>query len=109
MADKPFASSGSAAPSLLRIRAGVGDEHEPSLSWKLGPRRCLHFNTLPHVKRRVGNRVSFATRDDKTKQAAVHVIVSMALSSEQQADLQAQLQQAVVACNDRCLYFAARW
>ena len=33
----------------------------------------------------------------------------MALSSEQQADLQVQLQHAVVACNERCLYFAAKW
>lgn len=31
------------------------------------------------------------------------------LSSEQEAELVAQLQQAIVACNDRCLYFAAAW
>ncbi|KAK3698627.1 Anaphase-promoting complex subunit 8 [Vermiconidia calcicola] len=33
----------------------------------------------------------------------------MALSSEQQTELQTHLQQAVVACNERCLYFAAKW
>ena len=33
----------------------------------------------------------------------------MALSGEQQLELQAQLQQAIVACNERCLYFAAKW
>ena len=33
----------------------------------------------------------------------------MALSSEQQLELQAQIQQAVVACSERCLYFAAKW
>ncbi|KAK4544197.1 hypothetical protein LTR36_004407 [Oleoguttula mirabilis] len=33
----------------------------------------------------------------------------MALSSEQQQELQTQLQQVVVACNERCLYFAAKW
>lgn len=33
----------------------------------------------------------------------------MALSSDQQAELQIQLQQAVQACNERCLYFAAKW
>ncbi|KAF2163605.1 hypothetical protein M409DRAFT_26213 [Zasmidium cellare ATCC 36951] len=33
----------------------------------------------------------------------------MALSSDQQAELQLQLQQAVQACNERCLYFAAKW
>ncbi len=34
---------------------------------------------------------------------------TMALSSEQQLELQTQLQQVVVACNERCLYFAAKW
>jgi len=33
----------------------------------------------------------------------------MALSSDQQVELQIQLQQAIVACNERCLYFAAKW
>lgn len=33
----------------------------------------------------------------------------MALSHEQQTQLQSHLQQAVVACNDRCLYFSAKW
>lgn len=33
----------------------------------------------------------------------------MALSTAQQHELQTQLQQAVVACNERCLYFAAKW
>lgn len=33
----------------------------------------------------------------------------MALSAEQRKDLQEQLQQAVLGCNDRCLYFAAKW
>ncbi|TKA73800.1 hypothetical protein B0A55_05540, partial [Friedmanniomyces simplex] len=33
----------------------------------------------------------------------------MALSNEQQLELQTQLQQAVVACGERCLYFAAKW
>ncbi|KAK3679737.1 Anaphase-promoting complex subunit 8 [Recurvomyces mirabilis] len=33
----------------------------------------------------------------------------MALSNEQQLELQTQLQQAVIACNERCLYFAAKW
>lgn len=33
----------------------------------------------------------------------------MALSSEQQSELQQQLQHAVTACNERCLYFAAKW
>lgn len=31
------------------------------------------------------------------------------LSSEQEAELVAQLQQAIAACNERCLYFAAQW
>ena len=33
----------------------------------------------------------------------------MALTSDQQRELESQLQQVVVACNERCLYFAARW
>ncbi|KAK5112298.1 hypothetical protein LTR85_011570 [Meristemomyces frigidus] len=33
----------------------------------------------------------------------------MALSSEQQHELQTQLQQVATACNERCLYFAAKW
>jgi anaphase-promoting complex subunit 8 len=33
----------------------------------------------------------------------------MALTSQQQAELHAQLQQAITACNERCLYFAAKW
>jgi anaphase-promoting complex subunit 8 len=33
----------------------------------------------------------------------------MALSSEQQLELQTQLQRAVVECSERCLYFAAKW
>lgn len=33
----------------------------------------------------------------------------MALSGEQQRELEEQLQQAVIACNERCLYFAAKW
>ncbi|KAK0264752.1 Anaphase-promoting complex subunit 8 [Friedmanniomyces endolithicus] len=33
----------------------------------------------------------------------------MALSSEQQLELQTQLQRVVLACNERCLYFAAKW
>ncbi|KAI6832119.1 TPR-like protein [Hortaea werneckii] len=33
----------------------------------------------------------------------------MALSAEQQRELEEQLQQAVIACNERCLYFAAKW
>ncbi|KAK6435357.1 Anaphase-promoting complex subunit 8 [Oleoguttula sp. CCFEE 5521] len=33
----------------------------------------------------------------------------MALSSEQQIELQAQLERAVEECNERCLYFAAKW
>ncbi len=33
----------------------------------------------------------------------------MALTGEQQTQLQLQLQQAIVACNERCLYFSAKW
>ncbi|GAB7330617.1 hypothetical protein MBLNU13_g02193t2 [Cladosporium sp. NU13] len=33
----------------------------------------------------------------------------MALSAEQQLELQTQLQRAVIECNERCLYFAAKW
>ncbi|KAK5735343.1 Anaphase-promoting complex subunit 8 [Elasticomyces elasticus] len=33
----------------------------------------------------------------------------MALSTTQQIELQTQLQQAVVSCSERCLYFAAKW
>ncbi|EGP85289.1 uncharacterized protein MYCGRDRAFT_110529 [Zymoseptoria tritici IPO323] len=33
----------------------------------------------------------------------------MALTSQQQAELHAQLQQSIIACNERCLYFAAKW
>ncbi len=33
----------------------------------------------------------------------------MSLNPEQQAQLQAQLQQAVIACSERCLSFAAKW
>ncbi|KAK5111318.1 hypothetical protein LTR62_005158 [Meristemomyces frigidus] len=33
----------------------------------------------------------------------------MALSAEQQHELQRHLEAAVVACNERCLYFAAKW
>lgn len=33
----------------------------------------------------------------------------MALSSDQQAELETHLQEAVIACNERCLYFAAKW
>ncbi|KAK5728378.1 Anaphase-promoting complex subunit 8 [Elasticomyces elasticus] len=33
----------------------------------------------------------------------------MALSATQQLELQTQLQQAVVSCSERCLYFAAKW
>ncbi|KAK5694637.1 Anaphase-promoting complex subunit 8 [Elasticomyces elasticus] len=33
----------------------------------------------------------------------------MALSTSQQLELQTQLQQAVVSCSERCLYFAAKW
>ncbi|KAK4888430.1 Anaphase-promoting complex subunit 8 [Elasticomyces elasticus] len=33
----------------------------------------------------------------------------MALSPTQQIELQTQLQQAVVSCSERCLYFAAKW
>ncbi|KAK5137734.1 hypothetical protein LTR08_007305 [Meristemomyces frigidus] len=33
----------------------------------------------------------------------------MALSGVQQQELQDQLQQAVTSCNERCLYFAAKW
>lgn len=33
----------------------------------------------------------------------------MALSPEQQLELQTQLQRAVIECNERCLYFAAKW
>ncbi|WPH03836.1 Hypothetical protein R9X50_00671900 [Acrodontium crateriforme] len=33
----------------------------------------------------------------------------MALPSEQQLELETQLRLAVVACNERCLYFAAKW
>jgi hypothetical protein len=33
----------------------------------------------------------------------------MALSAEQQLELQTQLQRAVVECSERCLYFAAKW
>jgi hypothetical protein len=30
-------------------------------------------------------------------------------SIEEQLELQIQLQRAVTACNERCLYYAARW
>ncbi|KAF2718988.1 TPR-like protein [Polychaeton citri CBS 116435] len=33
----------------------------------------------------------------------------MALSQQQQAELITQLQQAVIACSERCLYFSAKW
>ncbi|KAK3633037.1 Anaphase-promoting complex subunit 8 [Elasticomyces elasticus] len=33
----------------------------------------------------------------------------MALSPTQQIELQTQLQQAVISCSERCLYFAAKW
>lgn len=33
----------------------------------------------------------------------------MALSDEHQHELETQLQQAVIDCNERCLYFAAKW
>jgi anaphase-promoting complex subunit 8 len=33
----------------------------------------------------------------------------MALSADQQLELQTQLQRAVIECNERCLYFAAKW
>lgn len=33
----------------------------------------------------------------------------MALSPEQQLELQTQLQRAVIECNERCLYFASKW
>ncbi|KAF2774003.1 TPR-like protein [Teratosphaeria nubilosa] len=33
----------------------------------------------------------------------------MALSTDDQQRFQAQLKQAVTACNERCLYFAAKW
>jgi anaphase-promoting complex subunit 8 len=33
----------------------------------------------------------------------------MALTSSQQAELEAHLQRAVLTCTERCLYFAARW
>lgn len=33
----------------------------------------------------------------------------MALSAEQQLELQTQLQRVVVECSERCLYFAAKW
>ncbi|KAK5162902.1 Anaphase-promoting complex subunit 8 [Saxophila tyrrhenica] len=33
----------------------------------------------------------------------------MSLNPEQQAQLQAKLQQAVIDCSERCLYFSAKW
>nr|POE65609.1 anaphase-promoting complex subunit 8 [Quercus suber] len=33
----------------------------------------------------------------------------MALNTAQQNELQTQLQRAIIACNERCLYFAAKW
>lgn len=32
-----------------------------------------------------------------------------AMTDEQCRELQAQLQKAVVECNERCLYYAAKW
>jgi hypothetical protein len=37
------------------------------------------------------------------------IVAVMALSDQQQTELQAHLRQSIIGCNERGLYFAAKW
>jgi hypothetical protein len=70
------------------VRSGQHAKHETERSWQLETDR------------------STSRQHNKGRE---QVNKTMALSAEQQLELQTQLQRAVVECSERCLYFAAKW